>query len=631
MDNANQARITQLVNGEWPEYKLATNYTIIQNGDPPKIPPGKPWDFQDLRFDWTNESVNFWIGKNRTRSVTKLQRDLPAVPETLYFSHWSTGDDRWMQGPPVNNSVANVRWIRAFFNSSLMTPSDHAKYDQQCNLTAACSTEDTTLRGSSSFSPAATAVWKQPVPHQHIRTIAGYIAAGFSFFGVFALINAFIRRGPLYKIKRLRNVSWPGSKRSSTQKLRQSLRQSIIGANMTNNYPGPPDGKPRSETSGTETPAPGYTSRPNGRPSGHNSGTMTPLPAYESRLHSPWQSMYSLVQPKRSLRSLSGRNTPHHSRNASASIRPMASQGTIIEGVLTPPIEHPPALQVTNPSEEDEDLEVEAARTRAYFDLAGEKKDEDEIRNASPVPTHGSLEDMRTAGEKKHASVSFMDLDEKRDEKAHKPEVPTAPQDKSALDMMKVKPVPDGMTGAATAEPTKEQKPRAPNQPQQRIDYLAGLVAVSCIMVTFRHFSLTFWPYVTESQGNLKHFGADQWLSYILGPYLLTPFWIGPFFVTSCRFLAQRYLRTGKLDDIANKMLLRAPRMLLPCFIFMTLEYFLISLGLTAKLEWLPSISYSTWPYVVAQPNFGVFVNEIVELAYIIPNAAPEIINHYCK
>lgn len=92
MNSADQARITQLVNGEWPEYKLSTNYTTIEKGDPPNIPPAKPWDFQDLRFDWTNDTVNFWIGENRTRHVTKMQRDLPEVPETLHFSHWSTGD-----------------------------------------------------------------------------------------------------------------------------------------------------------------------------------------------------------------------------------------------------------------------------------------------------------------------------------------------------------------------------------------------------------------------------------------------------------------------------------------------------------------------------------------------------------
>ncbi|KAH9819320.1 hypothetical protein Tdes44962_MAKER05266 [Teratosphaeria destructans] len=106
--------------------------------------------------------------------------------------------------------------------------------------------------------------------------------------------------------------------------------------------------------------------------------------------------------------------------------------------------------------------------------------------------------------------------------------------------------------------------------------------------------------------------------------------WIGPFFVTSCRFLAARYLKDGQIKDIADKMLLRGPRMLVPVFIFMLLEYFLLSLGLTGSLEYLPSLSYSTWPYVQPQGNFGVFLDEILEMAYLIPNAAPEVINDYC-
>lgn len=70
--------------------------------------------------------------------------------------------------------------------------------------------------------------------------------------------------------------------------------------------------------------------------------------------------------------------------------------------------------------------------------------------------------------------------------------------------------------------------------------------------------------------------------------------------------------------------------MLVGPFIFMILTYFLLSLGLTGKLEWLPSVTYSVWPYVVPQPNFGVFLNEIVELSYLTPNAPPEVVNHYC-
>jgi hypothetical protein len=170
---------------------------------------------------------------------------------------------------------------------------------------------------------------------------------------------------------------------------------------------------------------------------------------------------------------------------------------------------------------------------------------------------------------------------------------------------------------------------------KQRIDHLAGFVALSCLAVTFRHFSLTFWPYMTMGSstlgaGDMKHFAADTWLASILGPFIFNPFLIGPFFVTSCRFLAARYLCDGKLEDIADKMMLRGARIVVPVYILMLLEYFLLSLGATRALVYLPSISWSVWPYVVPQKSFGVFLNNAVELAYLIPNAAPEVLDHFC-
>ncbi|EME78690.1 uncharacterized protein MYCFIDRAFT_190891 [Pseudocercospora fijiensis CIRAD86] len=444
MDMPTKARVLQLINGESPSYSLATNYSLIEKGDPPRIPALSPYSFMELRIDWTDDTLDFWINNNRTRRATKKERTLPSVPQTLYFSHWSTGDQYYMQGPPVNASVAQLQWVRAFFNTSLMTKADHEKYDQRCEAITACSVDDMTLRESTEYQSAAVVKWKPSTPHQRIRDVAGYIAAAFSVFGAVSIINALIRRGPWWRIKK-KLKALPGSKRHSTQALRKSLRESI-GTDLANaSYPGPPAGD-----------------------------------------------LYgSICQPVANIKSKS---------------------------------------QVVR-------LKI-VKRARAQ-----------------------------------------------------------APQ----------------LYGSG--------------RPLNREE---GLVALCCIMVTLRHFSLTFWPYVTTSGGYVMHFKADLVLSYILGPYILTPLWIGPFFVTSCRFLAQRYLKTGKLNDIANKMLLRAPRMLIPVFIFMTLEYFLISLGLTSRLEWLPSVSYSTWPYVTPQPNFGVFLNEAVEISYITPNAAPEVINHYC-
>ena len=165
---------------------------------------------------------------------------------------------------------------------------------------------------------------------------------------------------------------------------------------------------------------------------------------------------------------------------------------------------------------------------------------------------------------------------------------------------------------------------------QQRVDYLAGLVALACLLLTVRHFVLTFWPYVALGYGDVEHYAWEHWAYIFFGGYFLTPLWFGPFFLTSSRSLSARYLREGNLADVAKMMLLRGPRLLIPVAIVALLEYFFISLGMVDTLVWLPSISWSTWPYVEPQGNFGVFVNSIVQLAYFIPNGAPEIINYFC-
>ncbi|KAF2217217.1 hypothetical protein CERZMDRAFT_32291 [Cercospora zeae-maydis SCOH1-5] len=540
MNNASLAKVMQTVNGEYPSTGLAVNYTAIENGTAPGFPPRSPWDFMDVRFDWNETVVNFWINGNNSRHITKDDRTIPEAPGTFYFSHWSTGDRNYMQGPPQNGSYGSVKWIRAFFNSSLMTNSDHTSYDERCSTASQCSVDDVSLRGSTDYSRAATRPWKAKVQQRGLRDAAGFVAAAFSFFGVAAIVNALIRRGPWHKLKK---VDIPGTKRHSTNALRKSLRDSL-GIDMGMPFPRPLSTQHPYETlssttaSGYGTPAPGYTSRGENHvpypflyPSRGDSGSATPLPAYD-----PGQ------------------------------------------GMLTP------------------------APKRAT--------------------SQKSLRSIKSRKSLKSLKEKFPSF-----------EVPEAPNDISMGKIMTENTgIPDALTGGATAEPTKEQLPQAPKVPQtqQRIDYLAGLVAVSCVMVTFRHFALTFWPYIVEAQGTTMHFAADKILSYIIGPYVLTPLWIGPFFVTSCRFLAQRYLKTGKFEDIANKMLLRAPRMLIPVFIFMTLTYFLLSLGLTGRLEWLPSVSYSVWPYVVPQGNFGIFLNQLVELSYIIPNNPPEVINNYC-
>lgn len=81
---------------------------------------------------------------------------------------------------------------------------------------------------------------------------------------------------------------------------------------------------------------------------------------------------------------------------------------------------------------------------------------------------------------------------------------------------------------------------------------------------------------------------------------------------------------------IAEKMLLRAPRLLLPPFIVAAMEYLFFELDFMQWLQYLPSISWSEWAYMANYNNFGYYLNAMLELAYLIPNAAPQVVSHYC-
>lgn len=114
-------------------------------------------------------------------------------------------------------------------------------------------------------------------------------------------------------------------------------------------------------------------------------------------------------------------------------------------------------------------------------------------------------------------------------------------------------------------------------------------------------------PFVIEGYGPTAHYPeTEKWLHIFVGGIILSNLWIGPFFLTATRFLSTNYLKHRNLEDIAKKELRRAPRLFVPIIIISLLQYFLISMGLTASLQWLPSVTYSSWPYVVGQPNFAV-------------------------
>jgi hypothetical protein len=168
-----------------------------------------------------------------------------------------------------------------------------------------------------------------------------------------------------------------------------------------------------------------------------------------------------------------------------------------------------------------------------------------------------------------------------------------------------------------------------PPSPTERIDYLAGLVAVCAILVTVMHFCLTFVPGVVMV-GAPRHHESELWAQKLVSPFILNQMWLGVFFTTSVRFLVAGYLKRGDMKDIAKAAVRRTPRLMIPVASIALLQYFLVDVGATSYLRYIPSITWSTWPYVTRFPTFGHYISEVLELIYLIPNAVPQITYNYC-
>lgn len=164
---------------------------------------------------------------------------------------------------------------------------------------------------------------------------------------------------------------------------------------------------------------------------------------------------------------------------------------------------------------------------------------------------------------------------------------------------------------------------------KKRVDYLAGLISFSTLIATLIHFTFTFVPAV-GMPGEPFHYRSEVWANKIIAPFLLNQVFVGVFFITSTCFLIEKYLKKGDLLSIAEKTTGRPFRVIIPIAAIAMLEYFLIDCGAIKWLEYLPSVTWSTWPYAVEYTDFAHYLSEILELVYLIPNVAPQITYNYC-
>ncbi|KAK5125519.1 hypothetical protein LTR85_000630 [Meristemomyces frigidus] len=208
---------------------------------------------------------------------------------------------------------------------------------------------------------------------------------------------------------------------------------------------------------------------------------------------------------------------------------------------------------------------------------------------------------------------------------------PATPAEASTTDLLlKGAALPPGEPegSAAAANPGAKPTPVLP-QARTRVDYLAGLVACCSLLVSCTHFILTFVPSVIEEYLP-QHYESEYWARRTIEPFFFNEIWVGIFFTTSTRFLTSGFIRTGNLKIVAEKVVCRCPRLMIPITAVIIFQYFCMDLGAVKYLEYIPSISWSTWPSTTLYTNFGFFVDETLQLFYLIPNAAPQITWNYC-
>jgi beta-glucanase (GH16 family) len=84
--------------------------------------------FHEYRFDWTKDRVTFYVDGKFLHEMTE---NIPTEGGSIFFNHWSNGDDKWSAGPPKSDTVMTISYLKAYFNST-DTERSQNDYKKRC-------------------------------------------------------------------------------------------------------------------------------------------------------------------------------------------------------------------------------------------------------------------------------------------------------------------------------------------------------------------------------------------------------------------------------------------------------------------------------------------------------------------
>ncbi|KAL6715409.1 hypothetical protein ACLMJK_006370 [Lecanora helva] len=544
-DQPSLASISMRESDEFPDSDIALPYNDIINGTFGNGTLSSPWDFMEFRIDWTNTAVKYYIGGHLARSVSRESKpDLFSIPSPLFLRHGSTGNNYSSQGPPKEPSVANVGWLRAFFNSSSV---DHLAFDKRCTIADACQSDDTSLRGSTTYSDDALLEWKQKSPNYSTRWIPIWIAVACLSLTTILLL------GPTCKRIRER-----------IDKSRLGNSQKSESTPCTPMTEVSPSTSPKTFDAAVPSPTATLVSQCGASKLEKSTFSEEPSPVVGSEAVFPRPSVFTAIS--------------YIDEPRQACVKQEAGDHSFGES-------HAEGIDPLSSPEEPPNFSNEKAQRRQTVTFSQTGASEQlggGVRQSKRFSNLNMVSAQRTSRARQKSIASY-----------------------------------------------NVKSPTFPCEPQKFLDHLAGLAVVCCMMISAIHFTLTF-AFGAITPGAFTHYYSEVIARRTVSAFFLNFVWIGPFLLTSTRFLISTYLRTGDLGPLAEKTVGRVPRLMLPVTAVVLIQYFLIDCGTIKWLEYLPSVTWSTWPYAHEFQSFGNFLSEILKLMYLIPNAAPTITLTYC-
>lgn len=109
--------------------------TPDENTDPDAskevVVPGADFTaFHEHRLDWLRGSSQYYYDGALKSTVSK---NSPTVPSSILANVWSDGGPLWTKGPPTEDAIATIYYIKGYFNSTSLSES---QFNSQCAAAA---------------------------------------------------------------------------------------------------------------------------------------------------------------------------------------------------------------------------------------------------------------------------------------------------------------------------------------------------------------------------------------------------------------------------------------------------------------------------------------------------------------